>query len=157
VIILTNHAVLQYISRMDRTMSAESAWEDLMQQLPHADRLKGLTSNLGDTLWRLPCGFLLVTKPGKNGRNHIVVTVLKPLNSSQEPTDEELELALSRADPERVAVFEVAVPYMLARDNESTVLERLENTIRGAMNSLTKTGIAGAVIDRATVTRKERG
>lgn len=154
-IILTHHAVTQYISRRDHTATTEEAWEDLTLQLPHADRLKAL-SNRGDTLWRLPNGFLLVTKPGRAGRNHVAVTVLKPMNPGSAPTDEELALAMERAEPERVARFEVSVPYMLSRDNEDTVLVRIENTLRSALQSITKTGVGGAIIEPATVTRKER-
>jgi hypothetical protein len=158
VIILTYHAVEQYISRFDRTMSATTAWEELNAQIAYADRLKD-RSLRGDTLWRLPGGAYLITK--NDGVDDVAVTVLSegqvPLGvRHDQPTEEELELLLDRVPEhiplpatgeQRTLALTVTVTYTLGLDNVPLVEEKLRNAIEAVLRNMQKGGVARAKID----------
>jgi hypothetical protein len=160
-IILTHHAVEQYVTRHRPGLFFDEAWEDLMLQLPHADRLK-MPSAHGDTMWRLPSDVVIITKPARTGGNHVAVTVLKRPYAALglqpgSPTEEELAALLGDSPPAgiRRAEFFVSVPFTLSKDNEDTVIARIENAIRGAAKALMVHGVAGATVQEPTVERKD--
>jgi len=142
-IILTYHAVEQYLTRFEPGGSAEAAWEYLSEQLPYADRLKE-RSLRGDTLWRLPCAAYLVTRRGSRG-DDVAVTILREPTEARRagPTDEELELLLDRA--EAVVPVEretgsvrlvVDIDYSLGAQNAPLVDERLLSATRTLLGKL---------------------
>jgi len=164
-IILTHHAVEQYISRCDRSLSPAAAHKELETQIRYATRLRERTHK-GDSLWELPSGTLVVTKPGPDG--DVAVTLLRSASGSPNrhmPTEEEMELLLERVAEEpsltesgpREIAFQIRLKCSPTRANASLVRERLERALGGAVGSLVKNGIAGAVIEELefTVTEKE--
>ena len=164
-IVLTYHAVEQYISRFDRSLTAEAAWDALESQLPYADRLKQ-RSLKGDVLWRLPSGVYLVTKPAAGGKQ-IAVTVLRQAEDTPRgrgPTEEEMEMLLEHAEAEprqphpaggTLRVY-VEVEYALGIENEPIFRDRLVRAISKLVGGIAHTGLAQGKIVKYIV-EEEKG
>jgi len=161
VIVLTYHAVEQYISRCDRSLTAEAAWEALEAQLPYADRLRQ-RSLKGDTIWRLPNGAYLVTKLGSRGR-HVAVTALAEMSESahpDRPTEEELDMLLDRvaSDPIEAPVMEgklrlnIELDYVLSIDNGPIFRDRVLRAFQKLAEGLATNGIAHGRVTKHVVT-----
>lgn len=166
-IVLTYHAVEQYISRFDRAMSAATAWDQLNAQLAYADRLK--TKSLrGDTLWKLPNGAYLVTK--NDGVDDVAVTILGEGQLSEirvahdQPTEEELEMLLERV-PEHIPLpatgeqrtlsLSVTVTYTLGMDNGPVVEEKIWHAVKALFRNLKQGSVAKAKIEKVEFRKAE--
>lgn len=163
-IVLTYHAVEQYISRFNRQLTAEDAWALLEAQLPYADRLKQ-RSLKGDTLWRLPDGAYLVTKTGERGEQ-VAVTVLREAAETATrrgrghgPTEDEMEMLLERAETEprqqhpttgRLRVC-VEIEYTLGTENAPIFRSRFVRAIRKLVSGIAGTGLLQGKIDKYSV------
>ena len=164
-ITLTHHAVEQYISRFDRTLTPAEAWEKLEAQIPYADRMKQ-RSLKGDTLWRLPGGAYLVTKQGASGEP-VAVTVLRDVVEQDRngflPTEEELEMLLERGATEPVPEYRmegsmrlrVDVDYVLGIQNGPVVRERIIRALGRMLAGFRTTPIAHGTITKYSVTEAE--
>jgi len=156
VIVLTDHAVEQYVSRFDRTLSFARARQLLTEQLPHAVKLQELSLKK-DTMCRLPGGAVLVTKPDKYGK-HVVVTILKKRSGSVAvPTDDELQEMLAETEVpvfEGQCVIRVEVVYSRTTLGHETVRARIANSIEALMSTLQESGIAKASIESFKVTEE---
>jgi len=161
-IVLTYHAVEQFISRCRVQMTSEAAWEYLEQQLPYANRLKD-RSLKGDVLWGLPNGFLLITRRGSNGAD-VAVTILKGPNekrSTMGPTEEELEMLLENLAPapelvrEGSLTVEVQIKYTLGADNGPIAEERILQSLRTSLGAVKERQFAKARISSLTATALE--
>jgi hypothetical protein len=154
-IILTHHAVAQYVSRVDRSLSEPEAREELERLVRYADRLKERSLN-GDTLWALPNGVLIITKPGTDGP--VAVTVLKKSahQNPGAPTPDELELlldncpdALTESSTSGQLQCHVVLRYKLSKDNVDVVIDKTERALRSALRNIVRNGIAGATLEEA--------
>lgn len=162
-IVLTYHAVDQFVSRCKVQLSQEAAWEYLEKQLPYANRLKQ-RSVRGDTLWSLPNGCYVISR--RDGNEDVAVTFLKELHveggrsSNRGPTEEELELLLERTVSDSIANaptievvrdavlrFEVSLRYTLGADNAPIAKDRIEQALRTAIGSLKSRAIAKATVE----------
>lgn len=162
-IILTYHAVEQFMSRCKTELSHEAAWNYLEKQLPYARKLRE-RSLCGDTLWSLPNGHYLITKGSRDG--DVAVTFLRELTERQGPgpTPEELEMLIERAvldSPASAAPregtlrFEVSVRYTLGADNEPIAVERIEQSLRTAVGALKGRHFAKATVPTVLIVRTE--
>lgn len=151
-IILTHHAVEQYITRFDRMLTVPQAFSLLKEQLPYANRLKE-RSLKGDALWQLPNGAFLVTRIGARG-DHVAVTILRDAVEAalrgRGPTAEEMEMLLERAGGEpyqppptsgKIRIH-VEVEYSLGIENDPLFRERLVRAISKLVGGIAHTGLA---------------
>jgi hypothetical protein len=160
-IVLTYHAVEQFISRCRVQMTNEAAWEYLEQQLPHANHLRE-RSVKGDSLWELPNGFFLITRKGTNGVD-VAVTVLKELSTpkSAGPTEEELEMLfdsiVSPAESPRTGrlTVRVEIQYELNADNGPIAEERILQSLRTSLGAVKERRFAKAVVTNISATALE--
>jgi hypothetical protein len=154
-IVLTHHAVEQYMTRFCRSLTYVQARAALEQQLPHASRDKR-RSSLGDSLWRLPDGSFLVTKG--DGPNDIAVTVLREtdLQTSRDIPEEEMALALERVDAERACsslTLQVHVEFEIGTGSMDVVRNRIEGSVFSLLENMRKNPIAGATVTAILVDR----
>lgn len=160
-IILTYHAVEQFMSRCKTDLSQEAAWEYLEKQLPYARKMQQ-RSLCGDTLWSLPNGHYLITRSGRDG--HVAVTFLRELceRPGPGPTEEELEMLIERAvtdspSPplarEGTLRFAVSLEYVLGADNEPIAVEKIEQALRTAVGALKGRYFAKATVPQITIAR----
>lgn len=158
-IVLTDHAVSQYISRYNREMKFDKAKSYLEKQLTYAKKL-GERSLKGQELWELPNGACLVTK--KDGSEDIVVTILK--ERSDGISDEEIELVMERLKnpppPPEILTndysysisLNIKFQYKLPVDQDSVIMdEKLHKGVMGAINGLIKNFVDIKRIDSGEV------